>query len=404
MGERLYTVGQPADEAFLLRSGEVEYWITESDFVIIGGSNIIVGASEILIAMNRKEAVQRHMTLVKRPDAVINRIPAEKLASFVTTYAIGFSVAHHLAETITSLHKVLTSKMNKLHETERFSRDLSKAYVEILQFLEQESKSQHFPWLFSLVEKGKATNIYNFGLAFTLKGEEKQIDVHAKKLAQYRQVYPKGSVICREGETAEDMYILMEGRIEVRIKNNPIDIITKKGTIIGEMGLILGAPRTATLRALEDVHVVKIGSRDMESIFKNDPGTFFDMLSSLAFRELDNCEMIREYSEMVNQVSAGKGENTLAQVSGFAAELAGLMSELDKVSQQNPDLDWLEQIRELANRKVHNLLSQVSLVTGESYDLGGRSTPAGPAREKETPVKKSDRPVRDNSLPKIDWF
>ena len=79
----------------------------------------------------------------------------KKLASFIKTYAVGFSVAHHIAQTITKLHSVLSEKMNRLHETERSLRDISRTYVEVISLLENESQSRHFPWLFSMVEKSK---------------------------------------------------------------------------------------------------------------------------------------------------------------------------------------------------------------------------------------------------------
>ena len=240
---------------------------------------------------------------------------------------------------------------------------------------------------------------YNFGLAFTSVAEEKKIDISDENLAQYKQTYPTGSIICKEGEKGSDMFILMEGKIEVRIKNNPIDIIVKKGTIIGEMGLILGTPRTATLRALEDVHVVKIGSGDMDSIFQNDPGTFFNMVSSLAFRENDNCEKINEYSDMVKRVSAGKGEESIRQVHEYSQELSGIVRELEEHCERLPGEEWLAQIRDHSRRKSSILLADAGIMTGNTYI-------ASSSEESEPVLPETNsgvRPVRDTSVPDIDW-
>ena len=399
MSNRLYKAGEPAAEAFLLHSGEIEYWVNDSDYITLSGSNIVVGASELLIAMNKKEAIRRHSSLVAVPGARYSRIPAEKLASFIKTYAVGFSVAHHIAETITKLHSVLSEKMNRLHETERSLRDISRTYVEVIGLLENESQSKHFPWLFSLVEKAKNSAAYNFGLAFTTVSEDKKIDISNENLAQYKQVYPTGSIICKEGEKGSDMFILMDGKIEVRIKNNPIDIIVKKGTIIGEMGLILGTPRTATLRALEDVHVVKIGSGDMDSIFQNDPGTFFNMVSSLAFRENDNCEKINEYTDMIKRVASGKGEESVKQVHEYAQELSGIVNELEEQCERNPGEEWLAQIRDHSRRKSSVLLADAGMMTGHTYVATAPEEHGQLSEEKKT----ESRPVRDTSVPDIDW-
>lgn len=398
MPETMYATGQYADRAFLLRGGEIEYWITDKDSVILGGSNIIVGASELLIAMNRKEAVKRHAGLVRPEATALSPIPAAKLASIITTYAIGFSVAHHIAETITKLHPLLADKMNKLNETERFSRELAKAFVDTLTLLEQESGNRQFPWLLTLFDKGKTAEAYNFGLSISDVVEEKQIDVTSANLAQYRQTYQKDAVICKEGEKAEDMFILMEGRIEVRIKNNPIDIISRKGTIIGEMGLILGQPRTATLKAMESTHVIRINARDMGNIFKNDPATFFNMISSLAFRERINCEKIREYSEKIAKSSHGQGEYTLAQLDGYAKEFSSLVVDIHSAMQNHPEMDWLSHVSELVQRKATGLLSQIGTLTGEVYSVQARQ------KSDDVVISRSSRPVRDENMPKIDWF
>jgi len=399
MSNRLYQLGEAAAEAFLLHSGEIQYWVNDSDYVALSGKNIIVGASELLIAMNRKEAVCRHFSLVALPDAQYSHIPADKLASFIKTYAVGFSVAHHIAQTITKLHSVLSEKMNRLHETERSLRDLSITYVEIVGLLENESRSRHFPWLFSMVEKARNSSAYNFGLAFTSVSKEKKIDISAENLARYKQIYPAGSIICKEGGKGSDMFILMDGKIEVRIKSNPIDFIVKKGTIIGEMGLILGTPRTATLRALEDVHVVRIGSGDMVSIFQNDPATFFNMVSSLAFREKDNCEKINEYSDMVKRMAFGKEEESLRQVHEYSQELAGLVRELEGHCERLPGEEWLEQIRDHIRRKSSALLADAGIMTGNTY-VG-----ASPKEHVDIMEKPSGGgQAVHTSVPEIDWF
>ena len=97
--------------------------------------------------------------------------------------------------------------MNRLAETERFSRDLARSFVETLQLLEESSGNRQFPWLVSIMDKGKVTEAYNFGLSIRDVVEEKKIDVTSEKLAQYKQVYLKETVICKEGEKAEDMFI-----------------------------------------------------------------------------------------------------------------------------------------------------------------------------------------------------
>ena len=397
MSELLYSIGQNADCAYLLRGGEIEYQITDTNRVRITGNGIIIGASEILLSMSRKEPVPRHASLVRvSPETQLNAIPAAKLASFITTYAIGFSVAHHIAVTITRLHPLLADTMGNLTETERYTCDLARLYVESLKHLEHESEDKNFPWLFSLIEKGKETEAYTFGLSISDTTEEKKIDVALANLSQYRQVYPKGTVICKEGEKAEEMFILADGKIEVRVKNLPVDIISSKSAIIGEMGLILGQPRTATLRALNNCNIIRINARDMESIFKNDSDTFFNMLSSLAIRERMNCERIREYSRKAGQTEQAGGEFTRSRLDTYAREYAAFAADMQTAVQAHPEMTWIEDLNELLQRRSTGLLSQAGTVTGELYLTQAR-------QQEEMPPAPPPQAAPDETVLNIDW-
>ncbi len=389
MGKILYKRGTPAEKSYLLRSGEMKYHITDSDSIVVNAENVIIGASEILMAISKKTSIERYTTLEMFDNAKANVVEANKLASYISNYPVGIAVAHHIASNITKLHPILSSKMNMLHKNEKRQRSITSTYVEIVELLVDEAKNRQFPWLFSLIENGKHSNSYNFGLSLKIEGQENMIDPNATHFAQYKRVYPKDVLICREGEDSDEMYILMKGKIEVIIKNNPIDIISKKGSTIGEMGLILGQTRSATLKALEEVQVVNIGAKDMEKVFKNDPDSFFEMLSSLAFREHENCKKIYDYDVMIKSGdSSGVNDSLIAD---YASELAHLLSELDRATEEHPEYEWLMQIMNFSKRKINDALADLPGYSGVS----------------ETKVESSGRvvrPVKDNSMPKIDWF
>lgn len=57
--------------------------------------------------------------------------------------------------------------------------------------------------------------------------------------------------IVRQGEPAGDFFLLREGRAQVIIDSQPVRIIGP-GDVFGEIALLTGGPRTATVRALED--------------------------------------------------------------------------------------------------------------------------------------------------------
>src|ERR1700722_7445435 len=79
-----------------------------------------------------------------------------------------------------------------------------------------------------------------------------------------KKIFRKGDVLLREGEQGDSAYVLESGSVEILIQRDGalIQIGTRgAGSIIGERAMIDDKPRTATIRALEDCHVMEI-SRD----------------------------------------------------------------------------------------------------------------------------------------------
>ena len=70
--------------------------------------------------------------------------------------------------------------------------------------------------------------------------------------------FKEGEVILLEGERSEDLYMLLEGTIEV-IKNNTIvSEISGADVFFGEMSYLLNHKRTATLRAKTEVKAINV--------------------------------------------------------------------------------------------------------------------------------------------------
>lgn len=72
--------------------------------------------------------------------------------------------------------------------------------------------------------------------------------------------YQEGEILMRQGDTGSVMYLVMQGRISVATdKGAGSSIILAelgRGAWIGEVALLTGSPRTATVKALEDARVV----------------------------------------------------------------------------------------------------------------------------------------------------
>jgi CPA1 family monovalent cation:H+ antiporter len=74
-----------------------------------------------------------------------------------------------------------------------------------------------------------------------------------------------GTEIIREGEFGDSMYFLMDGLVEVLSGGLVLETLSR-GDIFGEMALVTGNPRAATVRAVEHCGVLRMSIKDFRSL------------------------------------------------------------------------------------------------------------------------------------------
>ncbi len=95
-----------------------------------------------------------------------------------------------------------------------------------------------------------------------------------------------GKSIFREGEMTFELFLLMEGAVDVFVGTNRVAHIDAKegsATYLGEMGALLKTPRTATVRATRSCKLLVFP--DVSRLFEEDP-TFGLKLSTILAERL----------------------------------------------------------------------------------------------------------------------
>jgi CRP-like cAMP-binding protein len=98
---------------------------------------------------------------------------------------------------------------------------------------------------------------------------------------QIEQILPRiqelklkaGDILFRAGDAGDALYIVAHGKVEVltdtategKIAASPIAVLGE-GHAFGEMSLLSGGPRTATIRAAENSDLLRIGKQDFEEL------------------------------------------------------------------------------------------------------------------------------------------
>ncbi|MEK6710249.1 MAG: cyclic nucleotide-binding domain-containing protein [Nitrospinota bacterium] len=83
--------------------------------------------------------------------------------------------------------------------------------------------------------------------------------VHLLRLCE-RRLFPAGGVIFRRGAPGEDFYLILSGEVSILAGDKELARLGA-GECLGEMGVIEGAPRSATARAATRTLLLRIDAR-----------------------------------------------------------------------------------------------------------------------------------------------
>jgi len=103
----------------------------------------------------------------------------------------------------------------------------------------------------------------------------------------HEQLYAARGIICREGEPGDTLYIIVSGDVEVvKSMGRQESILATRGSgeFVGEMAILDSAPRSATLRALNDVRVLSIEGDAFKSILLDRPEVAVSALRNMSAR------------------------------------------------------------------------------------------------------------------------
>jgi CRP/FNR family transcriptional regulator, cyclic AMP receptor protein len=95
--------------------------------------------------------------------------------------------------------------------------------------------------------------------------------------------FPADSKIFKEGDTPDNMYIVLSGAIEVRGRDKLIEKL-EAGDSLGIVGLMDEKPRTITAHVVEDVELALIDKRRFRYMVESVPNYVWYVMNELAGR------------------------------------------------------------------------------------------------------------------------
>jgi CRP-like cAMP-binding protein len=150
--------------------------------------------------------------------------------------------------------------------------------------------------------------------------------------AKFGKRFPTGTVLFREGDRGEEMYILQSGKVKISKKIRGVEktlATLEKGEFFGEMAILNDKPRSASAETIDDCDMLVIDRKTFETLLRSNVEIAIRFIKRLADRLRETNDqmealMIRDNTSRLVSLLAKQVKEKKGAVSISIDELAGL--------------------------------------------------------------------------------
>jgi len=148
------------------------------------------------------------------------------------------------------------------------------------------------------------------------------MEAEQRLFTRFGKEVPKGTILFRENDPGQEMYIIQSGKVRISKKVRDIEktlVILKKGDFFGEMSILNNKPRSATAEVVEDARLLVIDPQTFETMIRNNTEIAVRIIKNLSARlqeadkQIENLLLRDNTSRVVNiltRVASEQGEKT----------------------------------------------------------------------------------------------
>jgi small-conductance mechanosensitive channel/CRP-like cAMP-binding protein len=262
-------------------------------------------AMRVLLAGAKAVAGEGGVVETPAPQVLI-----KELSTLGTVYAVRYFVDLHQTSVSPARHLIHRSVLDQLHQA-----GITPAYPKQDQFTAP-MPVRHLDFR---SESDRVTLLRNIDLFGQSLGEVELVQLAG---AMRERNYAAGAELMRQGETDHSMFILAEGLVEVTVSmDGKPDLRVAKlvpGECFGEMALLTGEPRSATITAATETVAFEVTKSDMTMLLVARPAIAETISTLIAERKIGTIQALQNASMAEREeASRSLSEQILGRIKGF---------------------------------------------------------------------------------------
>lgn len=133
-----------------------------------------------------------------------------------------------------------------------------------------------------------------------LLGNDAFKDVRREYLLEFvregqRKLFLDGAVLMQQGAPSDCLYVLLRGSVKIEREVDRTAILLaqlERGDVVGEMGVLIGAPRSATVTALEDLETLQLDAASLKTTFEENAAVLLAIMRLVSERAQTTDELV----------------------------------------------------------------------------------------------------------------
>jgi len=163
------------------------------------------------------------------------------------------------------------------------------------------------------------------GVPFFQLLDESERELLAGHLEHVR--LPTGQMVCEYGDPGDSLFLIRSGAVEIFFRNDTGERVVLEraaaGDFFGELSLLDGGPRSASVQVVEDLEALTLDRENLESFVKRHPAAALDLLAATGRRLRQTAERLRHTASRNVNEEVDDRRTVIQKSADWIAEFSG---------------------------------------------------------------------------------